>query len=257
MRKTPHHRKGAHKKAEKLRAGGKSYREIKTLLGVPKSTLSNWLSKKYPFAFTREEQLKHLSKIRPLAIAQKKREQDILANKLSRKVTLEIKTYPLDNIGFYKTVLAALYWAEGAKHKGVSGLKFANTDPRLALFYISLLRKCYPTNPSKFRVRLHLHHYHKPKAAIKFWSELLTIPTAQFGKIYIKKRSKTKRFRKNFNGICFIAYLDSNIRKELLEIIHQIQTTTSAVPVAQRIERFPAEEEVTGSIPVGDAKFLV
>ncbi|MDP3758171.1 MAG: hypothetical protein Q8Q86_00475, partial [Candidatus Daviesbacteria bacterium] len=86
-----------------------------------------------------------------------------------------------------------------------------------------LLRKCYKIDEEKLRIRLHLHYYHRIKTAKKFWSDLLKIPLDKFGKIYIKKRSKRKRFRKNFMGICFINYLDSNVRKEVLEIGYQLQ----------------------------------
>ena len=119
-------------------------------------------------------------------------------------------------------MLAMLYSAEGARHKGVSGLKFANTDPKMAQLYITLLRKCYKLDESRFRIRLHLHYYHSIKKSKKIWSKLLNVPLDQFSKPYIKKRSKTKKFRKNFIGICFISYLDSNIRREIMEIFSQL-----------------------------------
>lgn len=210
------------KKAEKLRASGKTYKEIRDLLNIPKSTLSNWLSKKFSGVFSKEKQLSHLAKIRPLAADAKKREREEKQTILRKKVSKEAKTYPLNNIGLLKSVLSALYWAEGAKHKGVSGLKFVNTDPKLAKFYITILRKCYKLDEVKFRIRLHLHYYHGIREAKKFWSNLLNIPLNQFTGVYVKKRSRKKRFRKNFMGICFINYLDSNIRKELLELANQL-----------------------------------
>lgn len=219
--------KAIKKKAEKLRSERKSYREITKLLEIPKSTLSEWLGKKYPGLFNRKAQLLHLARVRPLAIAAKKAVAIRQKAALREKVHREISAYPWRQTGFLKSILAALYWAEGAKHKGVSGLKFVNTDPKLALFYITLLRKCYKLDEAKFRIRVHLHYYHNITAARNFWSELLQIPLGQFGRIYIKKRSKTKRFRQNFKGICLISYLDSAIRKELLEIAFQLQENLS------------------------------
>ncbi|MFY9493109.1 MAG: hypothetical protein WAP55_01360 [Minisyncoccia bacterium] len=211
------------RKAEKLRSKGKSYKDITDKLDIPKSTLSGWLGEKYPGVFDRKAQLLHLARIRTLAktvkIAERKKREKILRD----KITPEISRYPLRDPGFWKSLLVMLYWAEGAKYKGVSGLKFVNTDPNLALFYISLLRRCYKINNDKFRIRLHLHHYHNTSSSKKFWSNLLEVPQNQFGKIYFKKRSKTRRFRKNFMGICFISYLDSDIRKELLEIARQLK----------------------------------
>ena len=83
----------------------------------------------------------------------------------------------------------------------------------------------------------------------KIWSKELNIPLNQFTKTSIKKRSKTKKFRKNFAGICFIYYGNSKIRKELLELGLKLEKTianeipniplraiNNNAPVAQRIE---------------------
>lgn len=208
--------------AKKMRANGKTYQEIKTALKIPKSTLSNWLSREFVGSFSRKDQLTHLAKIRPAALAVLKKKRDDLDTLLRKKIMQEIKTYPIKNIGFLKSLLAVLYWAEGAKHRGVSGLQFTNTDPDLSRFFITLLRKCYKLNESRFRIRLHLHYYHKIVESKKFWSKLLKIPLSQFTSTYIKKRSRKKRFRKNFMGICLMRYLDSNIRKDIMELNHQL-----------------------------------
>lgn len=128
-------------KADQLRSQGKTYREIKEALGIPKSTLSGWVGKKFPNIFDKETQLKHLLAIRPLAIAAKKKIKKEQQHLLVQRVQNEILSYPLQNNGFYKAILSGLYWAEGSKHGKVSGLIFTNTDPRLAQFYIpGLLR---------------------------------------------------------------------------------------------------------------------
>lgn len=209
-------------KAEELRKEKKTYSEITKILKVPKSTLSVWLSEKFEGIFDKKAQLAHLAKIRPLAIAIKKRNINRRADILSEKISREIKNYPLKNIYFLKSMLAMLYSAEGARYEGVSGLQFANTDPKMAQLYMALLRKCYKLDEQKFRVKLHLHYYHSIKKSKKIWSKLLNVPLGQFGQVYIKKRSKTKHFRKNFGGICFICYLDSNIRREIMEIFEQL-----------------------------------
>ncbi len=115
-----------------------------------------------------------------------------------------------------------LYWAEGTKSDTAGGPKFANTDPVLAKLYLTLLRSVYVLDEKRIKVTLHLHYYHRHRAAITFWSELLSVPRSQFGKIYVKKRSVLKRFRKNFQGICFIYYFDSAVRRELLSLGKQI-----------------------------------
>jgi len=206
------------KQVEALRKSGKTYREIREQFSIPKSTLSVWLGKKYKSLFSRKIQLAHLRRIRVIARAsirraRLKREQAnadqgaVVANKI-----------PLANIDVMKALLAMIYWAEGSKYAKVNGLKFANTDPRFAQVYMSLLRKSFLVDERRFRVRLHLHYYHERKKALGFWSKTLDIPPAQFWKIYIKKRSEKKRFRQNSMGICFIYYPGNAIRQELLAI---------------------------------------
>ncbi|MCC7500837.1 hypothetical protein IT396_03520 [Candidatus Nomurabacteria bacterium] len=210
-------------KVMRLRRAGKTYAEIQKRFPIPKSTLSVWLNKKFPR--TRTVQLEHLKRARILAAA------SITKARLAREAIIDSKSaltaidLPLHNIALRKALLAMLYWAEGSKHKGVGGLIFVNTDPKLAELYISLLRSSFTVEETRFRIRLHLHYYHKSKEAIDFWSKLLDVPKAQFGKIYWKERSKTKKFRQNFMGICFIYYPSGDIRKEILSLgqaIHAI-----------------------------------
>lgn len=208
---------------------GKSYKEITDSLGVPKSTISTWFGNTLKRPRTRSEMLNHLKIIRKLAVVKIKnkwkRINQLEDELISRKITEETLSYPLNNPGFYKSMLAMLYWAEGSKYKGVYGLGFVNTDPILMRFYLTLLRKCYVLDERRLKVRVHVHYYHSIKKVKVFWSKLLNIPIDQFGKIYIKKRSKTKRFRKNFMGICFINYYDSKIRKELMEIVKKLSVS--------------------------------
>lgn len=242
-------------KVKQLLLTGKSYGEIGKLLGVPKSTISTWFGKTLKRPIDKEIRRKHFARIHKLAsIALKKNWEEKHkkeAQLIKEKVEKELREYPLENIGFYKSLLAMLYWAEGSRHKNAS-TEFVNTDPNLMLLYVALLRKCYNINESKFSVRLRVHYYHSKRKVKNFWSKLLNIPLNQFSKVSIKKRSKTKRFRKNFAGICCVRYKDSNIRKELMEVGSSLQEfITKNAPVAQRIERKVADFEIAGSSPAG------
>lgn len=212
------------KMAEGWRSKGKTYSEIREKFGIPKSTLSVWFSKKYAGTFTREKQFAHLARIRPLAIQAIKRRNDLRQEQIQEKIKREVKNYPLYDAGLQKSILATLYWAEGSKYATVSGIKLANTDPALVKLFITLLRRCYVLDESRLKIYLHLHYYHKIRSTKNFWSDMLNIPLTQFAKVYIKKRSVTKRYRKNFMGICSLYYFDSNIRRELIEITKQLQT---------------------------------
>jgi hypothetical protein len=208
-------------KVLKARKSGKTYRELTSTFGIPKSTLSYWFGESLGHPYDQSKQLAHLERIRPLAHLAIQKRIEHKAKTLTEKIKSELKDYPTENRGLKKLFLSALYWAEGAKHAGVNGLRFVNTDPKLSHLYITLLRQCYVIDEAKLRVRLHLHYYHGIKDTRRTWSELLKIPESQFGKIYIKKRSSSKKFRKNFGGICFIIYGNSEIRMELMELAKQ------------------------------------
>ena len=83
--------------------------------------------------------------------------------------------------------------------------------------FITLLRECYKIDESKFRVRLHLHFYHREKDVKIFWSQLLKIPESQFTKTYRKYRSQEKTFRRNFGGICFLKYNSDDLRERIVQ----------------------------------------
>ena len=241
-------------KTKRLLLSGKTYSEIGRFLGVPKSTISTWFGKTLKRPINKRARLRHFNRIRKLAsLALKKkweRKHQEEAQLIDKKIENDLKSYPLGNISVYKSLLAMLYWAEGDKYNGVSRTKFANTDPNLAKLYLTLLRKCYNIDEAKIKVGLYVHYYHSIKKVKNFWSKILNVPLKQFGKVYVKKRSKTKKFRKNFAGVCFIYYGKSSVAKELLKLGLTLQKIiTDDAPVAQWIERKAADFEAVGSTP--------
>lgn len=210
------------KRVEKLREMGKTYAEIRKEIPVPKSTLSAWLGEKYKGIFDRKAQLAHLKRARILAAARLRRDKavrDAVSAKRGKETASSLGT---QDIAFRKALLSMLYWAEGAKAGRGNTLKFVNTDPRLAKLYITLLRSCFSIDEKRVRIRLHLHYYHNKVKAVRFWSKLLDVPSSQFGKLYVKSRSKTRKFRKNFTGICFISYSDTGIFNEVLALAYTL-----------------------------------
>lgn len=202
--------------ARRLRSDGASLNEISKELNVPKSTLHLWVCDLPNIRLlTEQDRLAHLERIRPLASKVLRQQREDRLFKIREQVAAQLEAYTsLDN-ELLKAILSVLYWAEGTKGRGL--VNFANTDPKLSLLFITLLRRCYQIDEAKIRIRLHLHHYHKRKETRRFWSNLLGVPEAKFGKIYVKKRSKTKKFRQNFAGICFIKYHSEDLRYEILE----------------------------------------
>lgn len=214
--------KEVRKEASRLHKNGFSYKEISEKLGVAKSTLSTWIGSSPRTPSDKKKQKTHLDRIRPLAARAKseKRQRWVEASHLAGKKEAKRIIFSKPAV---KSMLAMLYWAEGSKYEGVAGLKFVNTDPSLLSLYMRLLRMAYPIDESRLRARIHMHYYHKSKELLKFWSSTLDIPESQFNKMYVKKRSRQKRFRKNFMGICFVNYYDSTIREELLSLGRSIE----------------------------------
>ncbi len=203
-------------KAKVLRLQGYSYGALTRELHVSKSTLHQWIyGIKRPKQFTKLDRIRWAREIQPLGAQANKRKREVIIQSIKNEIINELKAFSLTK-ETKKTILSMLYWAEGSKgaHEMVN---FANTDPRLTLLFITLLRQCYIINETKFRIRLHLHYYHKEREVKKFWSRLLHIPVTQFTKTYRKKRSKEKTFRKNFGGICFLKYNSVLLKEQILE----------------------------------------
>lgn len=215
-------------RAASLRAAGLSYGNIKKKLGVPTSTLATWLAHSPANVSAKENQLAHLERIRPLAAAARRKQRTDRLACVAQSVHSAMLCAPIHDIHFKKSLLAMLYWAEGSKYKGVTGVRFTNTDPLLMQLYVSLLRECYNIDSNKFRMRLQLHYYHNKTEAKNFWTTKLSIPLERCTATALKKRSRKKHFRQNYMGICFLFYPDSSIREEILAIGTELNLIYSA-----------------------------
>ena len=221
-----------HQKAEGLRNSGLTYDEISNKLKVSKSTLSLWLDK-VPFPDKSKPDAKKLYFLahvqsKGAAVNRLKKEQMWLT--LQARARTYVRTHSINDHLLSMSLLSVLYWAEGTKYDR-GGVVFTNTDPRLSYLFLDLLRKTCSIDESRLRVRLHLHYYHRKRVAVKYWSSLLGIPVEQFQSTYVKKRSRSKRYRQNFMGICFIKYGDTMTRRKLLSHAYALQEYLA--PVAQ------------------------
>lgn len=215
---------------KKMRKSGATYGEIMRKYNVPKSTLSGWCrdlpNSEHLYYFDRKKWLDLIRKKSSKMIKEKRNNE---VEEIAMRVESEMKNWSVLSLKeCQKGLLSLLYWAEGQKLP-VRGapIKFANTDPRLMLLFITLLRNCYDLDEKKFRVRLHLHWYHNKREAKKYWSKLLHICEGQFGKTYVKPRSRSRRFRKNYMGICFVIYFDVDLRWEIEHTGYNIQKKIS------------------------------
>jgi hypothetical protein len=203
--------------ALQLRANGYSMSEISKKLGIAQSTASLW---------TRNVFLDKKAKIRLNNISIVARQKSIISRKKKNEALWQniamrcpvLKNNKDYNINECKIFLALLYWAEGEK----TGNKFAfiNSDPNMIKLYLSLLRKSFKINESRFKVWLHLHKYHDKTKLISFWSHVTGICKNQFS-VYNKTHAGNNK-KKDYQGCLSIRYQDSRILKEILIIIKRM-----------------------------------
>lgn len=189
--------------ARKLRTMGKSYSEIKDVLGVSKSTLSGWLQD-MPLS---EERIRELRALSPRRIERfretmrKKREAHLSDAFLKAKKDIGLLSKrDIFISGLY------LYWGEGTK--SASGrVSVANTDPDVVKAFMDWLR--YMDVPKgSIRARLHLYKDMNIQHETAFWSRALHIPVSQFRKPHIKKTFRDEQtYKGSFgHGTCDLSF---------------------------------------------------
>jgi hypothetical protein len=173
-------------KAIKLRKRGLSYNEIrKEKVNVTKSTLSLWL-KHIPLSPKHRKRL-YTKQIQILLKGPKsqkeKRRQEV--EQIIKEAEKEIQI-PL-TLETYRLMGVALYWAEGSKGKR---FQITNSDPYLILFSVRWIESIFGVLAKNLKARLNIYPQQNETKIKKFWSDLTGIPLENFGKSYIKPKSK-------------------------------------------------------------------
>jgi predicted transcriptional regulator len=187
-----------------LRQEGFSYNEISKKLGIPKSTLSYWLS---DLEISKKAKSRIASRVYAGSIAgliKRNKNQTILAKERADKIRSIAK---LETKGMMKNKLflagASLYWAEGYK-KGAQGSKwkavdFANSDPDMIKVIMKFFRNICKVENDKIKIQVIAHKNVDIDKSVQFWSKLTKIPKKQFIKTYcsVNTSSKNKKQRNN------------------------------------------------------------
>ncbi|MCL5090887.1 MAG: helix-turn-helix domain-containing protein [Patescibacteria group bacterium] len=206
--------------AIKLRKQGRTYSEIKKELGIPKSTLSDWLSGFY----LTDEQIrlvqKRTQKNKELAIERYritmrlKREtrlQEIY--EIQKKISLPLSERELKIAGLF------LYWGEGKKSLE-SSVSVSNTDPQILLFVLYWLTKIMKVPKLKIKVYLHLYDDMDIQKELNYWSQLLKISLSQFNNPYIKKSKREDIDQKGFgHGTCSLIVNNVRLKEKIIMAI--------------------------------------
>ncbi len=185
-------------KAVAMRREGRSYREIREVVGVSKSTLSVWL-RDIPLT---EEQQQALTRRGPQATSARadanrqlaaRRRADVQAK--ARAQIAELSESEL----FVAGVVA--YWAEGTKNKPWrfgQGVLFVNSDPGLIQLFLRWLA-LVGVERNRLQFRLLIHESADAQAALRYWSEKVDAPLEAFGSTTLKTHNP-RTVRRNVGG---------------------------------------------------------
>lgn len=221
--------------AIKLRLQGKSYGEIQKSLGVPKSTLSQWLSNVVisEQARTRIEQRSRKKSV--AGLIKRNKQQTINAQIRAKNIRKQAIAEMADLSKKDLLILgSALYWAEGYKklktrngkevtHHGVS---LTNSDPFLVKIFLRFLREYCNVPEEKIKAGLRIFEHHNADEILKFWQKETKILFSNFGKIYrgISISSQRKRpFNRLPYGVIQINVNDTALFHKIMGYIEGIK----------------------------------
>ncbi|MBI5144622.1 MAG: helix-turn-helix domain-containing protein [Candidatus Omnitrophica bacterium] len=183
------------KEARRLRAIGRSIREIAEQINCAKSSVSEWV-RDIPLT---EKQIERLElkqdRARAKAANHPNSPKNVWANirnTITASAYKEIPSHcPLYTL---KILGSALYWAEGYK-QSINMVNFSNSDPAMILLMMRFFRNACKVPEDKFRALVHIHPHLNSRKAEMFWSDISGIPLKQFHKTQfgISKASKNKR----------------------------------------------------------------
>jgi len=215
-------------RATSLRKRGLSVRYIENKLGIPRSTLSGWFK---DIKLSKQQTKKLFDKWKNGLI--NAREKAVLTHnkgkhdrqKIARQeVEKFISDIDIDK-KIQEIILSAFYLAEGGKTE--NSFTLANSNPEILLGVVTLLRKVFVIDESKFRCCLHLRKDQDENILKEFWSKTLNIPESKFTKTQFDKRTVKKTYD-HYKGVCLINYFDMALQRrvlylgeKLLEIINK------------------------------------
>jgi hypothetical protein len=194
--------------ARRLRATGLPLAEIAARLGVARSSVSLWVR---DVAF----------EPRPRDVRGRRRQPNALQRRRLAEID-RLLAEGRDRVGRlsereFLVAGVALYAGEGSKGDG--RLRFANSDPRMIVFFCSWLRRFFEIDESRLRVHLYLHQGLDLAASVAYWSALTGIPPAQFLKPYRAVADPSIRHAKHVHGCVSIGYSCSATHRSIMGLV--------------------------------------
>ena len=230
--------------ARDLRAEGYTLFEIATQLAVAKSSVSLWV-RDVPFV-ARRPNYRRWEPGRPPTGPMRRKQEEIDRLRAEGKARIG----QLSEREFL-TAGTALYAGEGSKRDGMVG--FANSDPRMIVFFCAWLRRFFTIDEARLRVRLYLHKGLDLDAANQFWSGLTEVPLAQFGAPYRAAPDPTVRQAKHLMGCPSLRYSCSSTHRSIMGWVEALLSWDAISGVAQSAEQGIVNPKVVGSSPTPGA----
>ena len=202
--------------AIKLRKSGLSYNQIRSKLGIPKSTLTNWLSRRdwsksirndllHKSHIVSAEHIRYMNKIR----LEKWEQWRGQARKEALSRFPDIKESPLFISG------TMLYWGEGDSNLENSIVRLTNTDPNMIKLFVLFLNKICFIKKDQIKISLVIYKDLDERVCKTYWAKSSELSESNYIKSQvIKGRHPTKRLK---YGICTV-YVSSRQLKEKIMV---------------------------------------
>lgn len=205
--------------AVSYRQKGYTYTEIQHLLNypIPKTTFTGWFKQIQLSEESRKRIIEKMSQAGKKGRAQAwntfHQKRQILLTDIHARVNQEISSLQFNNTT-EKIILAMLYLAEGGKTQEY--IRFANSDPKIIQLFLRIFRKCFQVDENKLRGRVLCRADQNIEELEQFWSNKTGIPTNQFHKESVDKRTIGKdTLRSDYKGVFVVIYSSVPIFLEL------------------------------------------
>jgi hypothetical protein len=202
-----------------LRAEAWTLQEIADELRASRGQVSVWV-RGVPFTPGPRNRGAPAQRVHPMRVAKLDEIERLRSEGVARIGELSRKEFLVAGV--------ALYAGEGAKLD--RSVRFANSDPRMVLFFVQWLRAFFTVDESRLRVRLYLHEGLGLDAANRFWSELTGIPEAQFGAPYRAVPDSSIRSTKHPLGCPCVVYSCSRTHRAIMGLIEALLSCRGHLP---------------------------
>jgi hypothetical protein len=205
--------------ARALRARGLVVSDIAASLGVPPSTVYGWVRDLPvpPRSSWRRRPVGGPNRLRDARLAEVAE-----CSAWARSVVGGLSEDAFVGAGI------ALYAGEGAKRDGEVAL--TNTDPDIVAFFCRWLRQTFDVDESRLRAHLYLHADLDLDGAVRFWSDTLAIPPAQFTKPYRAVVDPTRRTRRHEHGCITVRYACSRTHRRVMGLCRALLSSPEHDP---------------------------